>query len=162
MFRSIDAGNCGRIFSTSASTSCATCTVFVPGWRWIASTMPRWPLNQLATLLFCTSSLTVPRSLSRTGTPLAVATTMSPNSFALLSCPFDCTVMARDGPHRMPDGRFTFAASIAAVTCEMGMPRDDSSRGSSWMRTAYFWLPKTFTAATPLTVDSRCASTFSA
>jgi len=62
----------------------------------------------------------------------------------------------------MPVGRFTLPALMAAETADMGMPRDDSARGSSWMRTAYFWLPNTFTAATPFTVAMRWASVFSA
>ena len=39
----------------------------------------------------------------------------------------------------------------------MPMPRRASSRGSSWMRTAYFCEPYTLTCATPLTVEMRCA-----
>ena len=47
-----------------------TSTVLVPGWRWMAKMMARWPLNQLATLSFSTLSKTWPISFSRTGLPL--------------------------------------------------------------------------------------------
>ena len=47
-----------------------TSTVLTPGWRWMANTMPRRLLNQLAILSFCTLSITRPISLSRTGRPL--------------------------------------------------------------------------------------------
>ena len=59
------AGVCGRSCSTSALTRSATATVLVPGWRWIASTMARCPLNQLARLVSCTLSITRPRSRRR-------------------------------------------------------------------------------------------------
>ena len=80
-----DAGSVLSSRAIRALTSEATCTVFVPGCRCTASTMARWPLNHDATLLFCTSSLTVPRSLSLTGAPLRVATTTLPKSAALRS-----------------------------------------------------------------------------
>ena len=50
--------------------SSATATVLVPGCRWMARTIARSPLYQLAVLLFCTSSVTWPRSPRRTGAPL--------------------------------------------------------------------------------------------
>jgi hypothetical protein len=46
-----------------------TSIVLVPGWRWMASTMPRLPLNQAASLSFCTLSNTRPSSFSRIGEP---------------------------------------------------------------------------------------------
>jgi hypothetical protein len=57
---------------------------------------------------------------------------------------------------------FTFEALIASATSSMPMPRLASWRGSTWMRAAYFADPPTFTAATPLTVEMRCAITVSA
>ena len=47
-----------------------TCTVFVPGCRWIASITPRSPLNQASALLFSMLSITRPSCSSRTGAPL--------------------------------------------------------------------------------------------
>jgi hypothetical protein len=47
-----------------------TSTVLVPGWRWMASTMPRLPLNQAATLSFCTPSMTSAELLQPHGAPL--------------------------------------------------------------------------------------------
>jgi hypothetical protein len=66
---STDAGICPRRLSTSALTRSATATVLVPGWRWIASTTARSPLNQLARLVSCTLSTTRPRSRRCTGAP---------------------------------------------------------------------------------------------
>src|SRR5580765_8473035 len=48
-----DGGISSWIFPSAALTRLATSTVFVPGWRWIASTIERSPLYQLAVLLFC-------------------------------------------------------------------------------------------------------------
>ncbi len=60
----------GRSFLTAS----ATATVFVPGWRWMASmtaALVRLALvAQAATLSFWTLSMTRPRSFSRTGEPL--------------------------------------------------------------------------------------------
>jgi hypothetical protein len=47
-----------------------TSIVFVPGWRLMASTTPRVPLYQAATLSFCTLSNTRPSWFSRTAAPL--------------------------------------------------------------------------------------------
>ncbi len=47
-----------------------TWMVLVPGWRWMASTTPRLPLYQLATLSFSTLSMTFPNSCKRIGAPL--------------------------------------------------------------------------------------------
>jgi len=60
------ARNVGSRFLMESTTS----MVLVPGWRWMASTMPRLPLNQAATLSFCTSSMTRPSSCRRIGEPL--------------------------------------------------------------------------------------------
>jgi len=48
--------------------------VLVPGWRCTASTTPRVPLYQAATLSFCTLSNTRPICDRRTGAPLRYAT----------------------------------------------------------------------------------------
>ena len=66
---STDGGIWPRRLSTSALTRSATATVLVPGWRWMASTTARSPLNQLARLVSCTLSTTRPRSRRRTGAP---------------------------------------------------------------------------------------------
>src|SRR5690348_5487315 len=47
-----DTGISVLILSSDAFTRLATSTVFVPGWRWIARTIERDPLYQLAVLLF--------------------------------------------------------------------------------------------------------------
>ena len=47
-----------------------TSTVLVPGCFWIASTIARVLLYQLATLSFSTPSMTFPMSRRRTGAPL--------------------------------------------------------------------------------------------
>ncbi len=57
---------------------------------------------------------------------------------------------------------FTFAAATAADASSMPMPLVARARGSSWTRTAYFCAPKTWTCATPETVEIRCAMIVSA
>src|SRR5690349_21166944 len=52
-----DGGISARILSRDAFTRLATSTVFVPGCRWMARTIDREPLYQLAVLLFWTSSV---------------------------------------------------------------------------------------------------------
>ena len=64
-----EAGICARKDGRSAFTASTTATVFVPGWRWIASVIPRSPLNQLAILSFSTESIARPTSRTRTGIP---------------------------------------------------------------------------------------------
>ena len=59
----------------------------------------------------------------------------------------------------VPTGVLTLAAVIAACNSLMPMPRAARAVGSTWMRTAYFWLPKIWTCATPSTVDSVGEST---
>ena len=131
-------GNWGLSFSTMACTRSATRTVFVPGWRWIASTIARLPLNQLATRLSCTPSSTVPRSPSRTMAPASVLMMRLRNSRALSSWPSERRVSALSGPHRTPVGRLTLPDAMAPETWSMPTPRAASAWGSSWMRTAYF------------------------
>ena len=67
---SMPGGICARNCGSSLRISSTTWTVLVPGWRWIASTMPRLSLYQAAMRLFCTSSMACPMSLTRTGAPL--------------------------------------------------------------------------------------------
>ena len=67
---SIAGGTSARKVGSSFLIESTTSMVLVPGWRWIASTMPRLPLNQAATLSFCTPSMTRPSSCRRTGEPL--------------------------------------------------------------------------------------------
>ena len=64
------AGSCARNTGSRASTASTTSMVFVPGWRWMASTTARSLLNHEATLSVCTPSMTRPTSSSRTGEPL--------------------------------------------------------------------------------------------
>ena len=66
----MDGGTSARKVGRSLLTASTTSMVFVPGWRWIARTMPRLSLNQAASLSLCTLSITVPISPSRTGEPL--------------------------------------------------------------------------------------------
>ena len=69
----LDAGRELRAELRAAACGCAstTSTVFVPGWRWMASTMPRLSLNQAAMLvvLHAVDDACRGRS-SRTGAPL--------------------------------------------------------------------------------------------
>ena len=58
-------------------------------------------------------------------------------------------------PQRIPDGRFTLPVLMARETSSSPIFRAASACGSSWIRTAYFWLPYTATCATPSTVESR-------
>ena len=69
-----DAGICARNEGSSAFTASTTATVFVPGWRWMASVIPRSPLNQLAILSFSTQSIARPTSRTRTGMPFRYVT----------------------------------------------------------------------------------------
>ena len=67
----IEAGICDAV--TAAAWPCTestTATVLASGWRWIASTTERLPLNQLAILSFSTLSMTLATSSSLTGAPL--------------------------------------------------------------------------------------------
>jgi len=50
----------------------------------------------------------------------------------------------------------TFPAFTASATWSIPIFRAASCRGSSWIRTAYFWEPNTCTWATPGTVEMRC------
>ena len=59
-------------------------------------------------------------------------------------------------------GRFTFPCCTAFDTSSMPIPRLARAAGSSWTRTAYFWEPKTWTWATPLTIEMRWAMSVSA
>ena len=62
----------------------------------------------------------------------------------------------------VPSGVLLLAAATALASWSMAMPRAASAVGSIWMRTAYFWLPKIATCATPSMVDSDGEMTFSA
>ena len=66
----IDGGTCARMAGSLARTRSTTSTVLASGWRWIASTMARASLNQVAILLFSTLSMTCAISLSLIGAPL--------------------------------------------------------------------------------------------
>jgi len=54
----------------------------------------------------------------------------------------------------------TLALPTACSTSVNAIPRVASAFGSSWMRTAYFCEPNTWTCATPLIVEIRCARLF--
>ena len=69
MFRLTAGGNRARKFGNSALMLSTTSTVLVPGWRKMASTTARVPLNQLAILSFSTLLITWPSSSNRTGEP---------------------------------------------------------------------------------------------
>ena len=156
------AGICARSEGRSALMASATSTVLVPGCFWTASEMERSPLSHCAVRLFWMSSSTRPISRRRTGAPSRYVTTRSPNCAAVASWPLVWTVNALLLPQSTPLGMFGFAASMAAATSSMPMPRLASCRGSTCTRAAYFAEPPTFTAATPLTVEMRCAITVSA
>ena len=71
----IDAGMPARKAGSRSLIASTTATVLASGWRWIASTIERSPLNQLAILLFSTLSEMVATSFSLIGVPLRQATT---------------------------------------------------------------------------------------
>ena len=155
---STEAGSCGlEPLEQRVHARRRPATVLVPGWRWIASTIARWPLNQLATRLFCTSSITSPRSRSRTGAPLRHDHDQVAELLRVLRAGRrPATVAARFGPHRMPVGRLTLRVADRVATPRRCRCRATASAcGSSWMRTAYFCEPNTCTCATP--VDHRDA-----
>ncbi len=56
---------------------------------------------------------------------------------------------------QLAHGLLAFWALTAAATSFTSRSRDFISSGSSWMRTAYFWLPRTWTCATPRMVERR-------
>ena len=66
----IAGGICARICGSLARTMSTTSTVLASGWRWIASTIARESLNQVAILSFSTLSITRATSLSLIGAPL--------------------------------------------------------------------------------------------
>ena len=68
-----------------------------------------------------------------------------------------CTVKAWWAPYRVPVGMLTLAFLTASPTSSMPRPRLARPLGSNWMRTAYFCDPKTWTWATPFTMEMRCA-----
>ena len=69
------AGICVRYEGSRARIESTTATVLASGWRWMASTMARSPLNRLAILLFSTLSTTRAISSRCTEVPLRAATT---------------------------------------------------------------------------------------
>src|SRR5581483_8109081 len=87
---------------------------------------------------------------------------MSLYSSAFISCPVACSVNALCGPMMLPVGVLTFQLRSAFSTSLMPIWRDASWCGSSCAWTAYFWLPRTCTCATPLTIEIRCAMRVSA
>ena len=58
MFRLTEGGIWARKLGSSFLMASTTSTVLVPGCRWMASTIDRASLNQLAALSFCTLSIT--------------------------------------------------------------------------------------------------------
>ena len=66
----IDGGTIARYCGSRSRTMSTTATVLASGWRWIASTIARLSLNQLATLSFSTLSTTRATWSRWTGAPL--------------------------------------------------------------------------------------------
>src|SRR4051794_15721011 len=85
-----------------------------------------------------------------------------PYSAADFSCPFDWIVNAWYVPHNVPVGWFWFPLWIADTTSLIPTCRLANALGSSCTRTAYFCAPYTFTCATPLICEMRCAIVVSA
>ncbi len=81
---------------------------------------------------------------------------------ASISWPLVWTTKFRCGPYSVPVGRLTFAVETACAISSIPICREASCVGSTSIRTANFCAPKTLTPATPLTIESRCASTDSA
>src|SRR6266436_2174067 len=71
--------------------------------------------------------------------------------------PEACSVTFWAGPFRLPTGVFELAAATALRISSMPMPIEASASGSAWTRTANFCPPKTWTWATPGSVEMRCA-----
>ena len=67
---SMPGGTSARKVGNNFLIDSTTSMVFTPGWRWMASTMPRLSLNHAATLSVCTLSMTRPSSFRRIGDPL--------------------------------------------------------------------------------------------
>src|SRR5262249_20594484 len=66
----IDGGTCARNDGRRDLTESTTATVLASGWRWIASTIARLSLNQLAILSFSVLLMTRAISSSLIGAPL--------------------------------------------------------------------------------------------
>src|SRR3954447_11022579 len=84
------------------------------------------------------------------------------NSSAFISWPEVWSVKALCWPTMVPVGELTFQLRIAVSTSLMPIWRAASACGSSCACTAYFWLPSTWTCATPDTIEMRCAMRVSA
>ena len=91
-------GTSARKVGSSFLILSTTSMVLVPGWRWIASTMPRLSLNHAATLSLCTLSMTLPTSPCRTGEPLRYVTMIFLNAAASYSWPVAWTANMRSLP----------------------------------------------------------------
>ena len=142
-------------FGSIALTRSTTSTVLASGWRCTARTIARLPSYQLAVWLFSTESMTV-RDIAEAH---RVAVAHGDDDVAegvgvgAAAC---CAWMVRFWalPSSVPTGVLALAAATAVWISSTPMPRAASASGSSWMRTAYFWLPKICTWPTPSIVDS--------
>ena len=142
-------------FGSIALTRSTTSTVLASGWRCTASTSARLPSYQLAVSVFSTESITA-RDVAQAHR-VAVAhgddEVAEGGGVARAAC---CAWMVRFWalPSTVPTGVLALAAATAVWISSTPMPRAASAFGSSWMRTAYFWLPKICTWPTPSIVDS--------
>ncbi len=125
-----DAGSCARRSSTRRRTPSATSTVLVPGCFWTARTIPREPLNQAATRLSWTPSITWPTSWSRTGgAPFRWAMIRGRNAAASGSCPLVSMVQALSFPHSTPVGWLVLPLVTACATSSSPIFRAASACG---------------------------------
>jgi hypothetical protein len=121
----------------------------------------RRPLNQLATRLFSTLSMTLATSSSRTGAPFLYAT-ISCESGGVFQFDVGLDRGVRVFSVERSGGRVRVGIANRRVNVVNSNAALASAFGSICARTAYFIAPYTCTCDTPSTIEMRCAIRVSA
>ena len=137
-----------RSWGSSALTRSTTSTVLASGWRWTAEddrARAVVPARRLVVLdrVDHRGDVAQPhrRAVAGGDDEVAELAALAQLRAAPAMVSFCCVAL------NVPTGVLALAAAIAACISSTPMPRAASASGSSWTRTAYFWLPKICTCA---------------
>ncbi len=155
-------GSCDFTRAIPSFTDSITSTVLAPLCRRISRLTVGTPFSRDAERCSLVPSSASPRSLTRTGWPLTVATTRSLKSATFSKRPMVRRVCSRAPEVTLPPGASEFCRSRACRTSVMGMPYAASRPGSIQMLMARSSPPSSDTSPTPLARSSCTLMTLSA
>ncbi len=155
-------GSCDSTRASDSLTPSITSTVLAPDCRRMSRLTVGTPFSRAIERCSLVPSSASPRSRTRTGWPLIVATTRSLKSPALSKRPMVRSVCSRAPEVTLPPGASAFCRTMAWRTAVIGMLKAASRSGSIQMLIARSRPPTSCTSPTPAERSSWTLITLSA